>query len=417
MVLPTADEMNYLRALVPGSFGGRNISQTLESGDLSKLRVKELKEVAKYFRGLPAFGAYSFRLTGLKQDLLDDLKRAISQQPRGNPGGGGGGGAYIYSGYNNPLRQQALQPFNTNMYNQNFGMPQPYSAPAPPPSHDRHAQARRTSESPEFRRDRSPFHTIISTLDAFIANYRKTTSLTFTLDTSINRTHRMHLRLYNIVDAAHEEFPRGTRITVNGNWVAVPEARKLSRTKKKGYQVMRPLDISERCRAAGLSNDVKITLDSEIDTLHPRYLIAVEFVATQDVHQVLGAIPSKSFAPSSGSAEAAPAFVTPPVIQNPQCASCGTTQEVQRCSQCKQQWYCGHECQLKHWGVHQEVRPRVLLALPFPSLKLTTLHSCSSWLAFAYALPLVPLGVQAIQGTARCGGSKGGAVFEAPTAR
>jgi hypothetical protein len=34
MVLPTQDQMARLRELVPGTIGGRSISQTLESGDL-----------------------------------------------------------------------------------------------------------------------------------------------------------------------------------------------------------------------------------------------------------------------------------------------------------------------------------------------------------------------------------------------
>jgi hypothetical protein len=348
------------------------------------LRVRELKEVAKYFRSLPGFGAYAFRLTGLKQELTDDIKRAISNQTLN------GNASYNHNTHHRQPFVSQLSYSQTPNYQSHPGMLPSAAAPAPyghtsmAPSSSSHEQAIMTSKSLEFRRNRSPFDSIIKTLDACNAFCRKKSSLTFTLflDTSINRSRRVHLRLYNLVDAAHEEFSKGTRITVNGNWVAVPEKRKLSKSKKKGYQVMRPLDISERCRPPGHPNGIEITLDPEIDRLNPRYLLAVELVDTQDMHTVLGTVRIKSFTASSTAPEAIP----PPSAQNPQCAMCGTTNEVQRCSQCKQQWYCGHSCQLQHWPEHQEVR--LLIPPPLLPLLITLARVLCSPLLSIKPLPL-----------------------------
>lgn len=39
-------------------------------------------------------------------------------------------------------------------------------------------------------------------------------------------------------------------------------------------------------------------------------------------------------------------------MEDPRCAGCGKT-ATQRCSQCKNQWYCSRECQLKQWKAHK----------------------------------------------------------------
>lgn len=35
------------------------------------------------------------------------------------------------------------------------------------------------------------------------------------------------------------------------------------------------------------------------------------------------------------------------------CAGCGK-QAIQRCSQCKNEWYCSRSCQVAHWSQHKE---------------------------------------------------------------
>ncbi|XP_065891273.1 zinc finger MYND domain-containing protein 10-like [Dysidea avara] len=37
----------------------------------------------------------------------------------------------------------------------------------------------------------------------------------------------------------------------------------------------------------------------------------------------------------------------------PKCAQCGQTSAMKRCSRCRSEWYCGRECQVKHWKKHK----------------------------------------------------------------
>lgn len=39
-------------------------------------------------------------------------------------------------------------------------------------------------------------------------------------------------------------------------------------------------------------------------------------------------------------------------MDDPKCANCGKT-ATQRCSKCKNQWYCSRECQVKQWKAHK----------------------------------------------------------------
>jgi hypothetical protein len=39
-------------------------------------------------------------------------------------------------------------------------------------------------------------------------------------------------------------------------------------------------------------------------------------------------------------------------MEDPKCANCGKI-ATQRCSKCKNQWYCSRECQVKQWKAHK----------------------------------------------------------------
>ena len=40
-------------------------------------------------------------------------------------------------------------------------------------------------------------------------------------------------------------------------------------------------------------------------------------------------------------------------LEDPKCAECGEL-ATQRCSRCKNEWYCSRECQLKKWKAHKQ---------------------------------------------------------------
>jgi hypothetical protein len=39
-------------------------------------------------------------------------------------------------------------------------------------------------------------------------------------------------------------------------------------------------------------------------------------------------------------------------LDEPKCANCGKA-ATQRCSRCKNQWYCGRDCQVRAWKNHK----------------------------------------------------------------
>jgi len=41
-------------------------------------------------------------------------------------------------------------------------------------------------------------------------------------------------------------------------------------------------------------------------------------------------------------------------LDDPKCSECGET-AAQRCSKCKNEWYCSRECQLKRWKQHKQM--------------------------------------------------------------
>ena len=41
-------------------------------------------------------------------------------------------------------------------------------------------------------------------------------------------------------------------------------------------------------------------------------------------------------------------------MEDPKCAGCGDP-ATQRCSKCKNEWYCSRECQIKQWKAHKDI--------------------------------------------------------------
>ena len=50
------------------------------------------------------------------------------------------------------------------------------------------------------------------------------------------------------------------------------------------------------------------------------------------------------------------------LLEDPKCAKCGLPAE-NRCSLCKNEWYCSRPCQVKSWSAHKPicelVRPKI----------------------------------------------------------
>jgi hypothetical protein len=54
----------------------------------------------------------------------------------------------------------------------------------------------------------------------------------------------VHLRLFSQDTRSHFAWDRNFNVSVNSNWIKIPEPKKPIKSKKKGIEVVRPLDIS-----------------------------------------------------------------------------------------------------------------------------------------------------------------------------
>lgn len=65
----------------------------------------------------------------------------------------------------------------------------------------------------------------------------------------------IHLRLFSQDSRTHHQWDRNFNVSVNSNWIKIPEPKKAVKSKKKGIEVIRALDISAHIQ---LNNIVEV---------------------------------------------------------------------------------------------------------------------------------------------------------------
>ena len=318
--------------------------------------------------------------------------------PVGYPGAASSPSANFYGGqvpYINNYQQQPVS-YRTERKDQN-GYPPPstpsavlpngyrpsqsaYSAPQyPPPSAD--AQLSSLLAHPNFQMQRSPYETTVQVLASQLlspnpphaSNARCSCPFAITADrvTQLRRSRQsgglytVQVRLFSAATHSHVAWDKSFRVKVNAHEVIIPEPKKLSKTKKKGVELVRPLQLGEWCGATNYL-EVEVVRASYLVEMF-RGAVVVELMAERTTDDIVDLIRARQPAFSASAFSSLPVvkselLSSPPASMslrvwkpNPKrCAVCHGTKDLLRCSRCKNEWYCGIEHQRDHWATHRQ---------------------------------------------------------------
>lgn len=306
------------------------------------------------------------------------------QQQQSNPApqfaytNGTGGGPRDYAQYAS-TQQRAMQPQQhmqpgANGYQQQVQQQQQYgyaqaaaAAPSPAASSAPSAAAKAHEinalvSHPEFQRNRSPYEQVTVQLARNLLNAHSHigtatsvqsggtayhTTLQFSIGASyLPRLKRLgvrvnddaeqiqvHLRLFSALPPApaHTAWDKKFRVLVNGHEVPIPEPRKLSKTKKKGLELVRALDVSEYCSA---NNTVEVSVYRQSYQVELfRGLVTADLVRIRPTEELLLDMEGKRKELESKRQAMA--------LQR-HCVICQSTKDPLRCSRCKSEWCAKH---------------------------------------------------------------------------
>jgi hypothetical protein len=151
-----------------------------------------------------------------------------------------------------------------------------------------------------------------------------------------------HLRLFSGITLEHFHWDRKFTVRVNGHEVTIPEPKKLSKSKKKGLELVRGLDISEYVQA---SNTVEVTAHRASFTVELfRGLVMADLIRIRDTSELLEEFKRKIKDEESKLQATALERC---------CIICQSKKDPLRCSRCKNEWYCGIVHQKEHWPAHR----------------------------------------------------------------
>ena len=175
-------------------------------------------------------------------------------------------------------------------------------------------------------------------------------------------TYSVQVRLFSVVTHSHTAWDKSFRVKVNAHEVIIPEAKKLSKTKKKGVELVRPLQVGEWCGATNYC-EVEVVRASYLVEMF-RGAVVIELIRERTTEEIVKQIKERQpTMPSSSSLPAVKAEQSPspapPSLRvwkpNPKrCAVCHGMKDLLRCSRCKNEWYCNIEHQREHWATHRQ---------------------------------------------------------------
>jgi len=192
-------------------------------------------------------------------------------------------------------------------------------------------------QSTEFNDRRSPFHTILKRYTACPILPSRKSKFSLELNTDIvSRLHRkdgisLHLRLFDTVNRCHQEWNKLAGVSCQINNVLKGFKQKPSATSKskaKGYQIVKALDISQEAARV-----MEIILYSQYNLTG---IIAVELVTLHPIEELSERVRGRCW-------------------NRKKCEICSTERELLRCSRCKSVWYCGVDHQQQDWLKHQKI--------------------------------------------------------------
>eukprot|EP00808_Paulinella_micropora_P003154 g43543.t1 len=157
-------------------------------------------------------------------------------------------------------------------------------------------------------------------------------------------------------DRGHVPWDAHFRITINNYELRPPTPKNKSKLKKKGFEFVKPTDISEY---VSYSNTFKVELvGMEDPSTHFECTVLLEIVRikkSSDVEKEVRFRPVSNTSSSSSSSSSS-SLPNPPE-QVRECAVCKNRDEdkLLRCSRCRTTWYCGPEHQKIDWPNHEPV--------------------------------------------------------------
>ena len=306
----------------------------------------------------------------------------------------GGGVPYIN---NYPGHSSSSSSYRSERKEQNGYPPPPNSSPGLPngyrPSQSLHYPTSPADVSPavllnhpNFQLQRSPYDltvqllasSLLSPIPSHASNARCACPFAIAPDkvALLRRTRQsggmytVQIRLFSAATHSHTPWDKSFRVKVNAHEVVIPEPKKLSKTKKKGVELVRPLQIGEWCGATNYL-EVEVVRASYLVEMF-RGVVAVELMCERSTDEIVELIkarqPALQLALSSDSSSSSSPVVKHELLSSPppssslhvwrpnpkRCAVCHGTKDLLRCSRCKNEWYCGIEHQRDHWATHRQ---------------------------------------------------------------
>lgn len=264
---------------------------------------------------------------------------------------------HMQAGANGYAQQQMQQQQQYGYAQAAAAAPSPAASSAPSAAAKAH-EINALISHPEFQRNRSPYEQVTVQLARNLLNAHSHigsatsvqsggtayhTTLQFSIGASyLPRLKRLgarvnddaeqiqvHLRLFSSLPPApaHTPWDKKFRVLVNGHEVPIPEPRKLSKTKKKGLELVRALDVSEYCNA---SNTVEVSVYRQSYQVELfRGLVTADLVRIRPTDELLLDMEGKRKELESKRQAMA--------LQR-HCVICQSTKDPLRCSRCKSEW-------------------------------------------------------------------------------
>ena len=233
----------------------------------------------------------------------------------------------------------------------------------PPPSSD--VQLATLLAHPHFHSQRSPYDITVQLLASILLTPMPTHASTarcacpFSIapdkvvqlrrSRQTGGAYTVQVRLFSATTHSHVAWDKSFRVKVNAHEVAIPEPKKLSKTKKKGVELVRPLQVSEWCGATNYL-EVEVVRASYLVEMF-RGAVVVELMCERSTDEIIELIKARqpTLQPAAHSPvvkhELISSLPTSPSLRvwrpNPKrCAVCHGTKDLLRCSRCKNEWYC-----------------------------------------------------------------------------
>lgn len=219
---------------------------------------------------------------------------------------------------------------------------------------------------PQYKEGRSPLH---STRRVLVHNTIPPSNILLSFSLRPAEFQELKLRRYLVqlrlfsTARAHVRWDRTMKVVVNGQAIPIAEMKKKSSSKKKGFEVIRPLDLGIHCQSGSNCIEVEYFRPNtfQLPDAHFNGVVVAELVAVRRPSELVEEIRSAQRQPP-----------TPPPLAPgmTKCGVCLKTDNLSRCSSCRSKWYCSKAHQTQDWPQHRLECRRLAAPVPKVEVKL-----------------------------------------------